>query len=285
MRGVIASPLAVLIGLSIGALGGGGSILAIPALVYGAGESVGTATGTSLVIVGASALVGVVPHLRNGRARVGAGVMFGIAGVGGNAVGTVLNRHTDPDVLLLAFSAVMVAAGMAMVLRDRHDTEADAVGVDADMVDGGPGLGDNGGAVVVLARPAPARAPMTVARVARVVAAGSAVGLLTGLFGVGGGFVIVPALVLTLGYAMPDAVGTSLLVIAINSATTLTLRSGQTEVDWAVTVPFLIAAGIGAAFGGLVAARVSTERLTRGFVVLLFAVAGYTAVRSIVALL
>ena len=83
MRSLLASPLGFLVGLSLGALGGGGSILAVPALVYGVGESAQAATATSLLVVGFAALVGVVPHWRKGRVRLCAGVLFGVAGIGG----------------------------------------------------------------------------------------------------------------------------------------------------------------------------------------------------------
>ena len=124
MRSLIASPLGFLVGLSLGALGGGGSILAVPALVYGVGESPQGATATSLLVVGVAALIGVVPHWRRGNVRLAAGLLFGVAGLGGSVVGTWLNGGVDGDVLLLAFSVFMVVAGVAMVLRTRRSTES-----------------------------------------------------------------------------------------------------------------------------------------------------------------
>jgi uncharacterized membrane protein YfcA len=118
-----------------------------------------------------------------------------------------------------------------------------------------------------------------------VLLAGSAVGFLTGFFGVGGGFVIVPALVLVLGYQMPVAVGTSLLVIAISSAEGLLFRLGSQSIDWRVAAPFTVAAVVGVLLGDGIAGRVSAARLTRWFVWLLVAVAIYTGVQSALALL
>jgi uncharacterized membrane protein YfcA len=115
VHALAAAPLGLLIGLSLGALGAGGSILAVPALVYAAGESARRATTTSLLVVGAAALVGMAAHYRAGRVRVGTGVAFGLAGLGGSVAGGTLNRHVDPNLLLLAFSVLVVIAAWRMV--------------------------------------------------------------------------------------------------------------------------------------------------------------------------
>ena len=119
-----------------------------------------------------------------------------------------------------------------------------------------------------------------------IVALGGLVGLLSGMFGVGGGFVLVPALVLALSFPMPVAVGTSLLVIAVNSFTALTARitTGSTHLDWPLIAGFTAAAIVGSLFGGRITSRVNPSHLTRAFAVLLVAVALYTAARSIPAL-
>ena len=108
---------------------------------------------------------------------------------------------------------------------------------------------------------------------------------MTGFFGVGGGFVIVPALVLTMGFSMPDAVGTSLVVIAINSAMALGLRAGSLDIHWGDALPFLVLAIVGTVLGKRIADRVPASKLTTGFVVLLIALAAYTAISSISQLL
>ena len=123
-----------------------------------------------------------------------------------------------------------------------------------------------------------------VATAVKVIAAGSVVGLLTGFFGVGGGFVIVPALVLTLGFAMPEAVGTSLVVIAINAAMALAIRAGSSEIDWAAAAPFLLTTVAGTIVGGRIAGRIDARRLTGAFVVLLVVVALYTGATALVAI-
>ena len=127
-RAIVTSPLGFLIGLSLGALGGGGSILAVPALVYGAGQTPKQATTTSLILVGVTSLIGIVPHWRAGRVRVVPGVIFGLAGVGGSLLGSNWNKAVDPDVLLLAFSVLMLVAAAAMWRRTRATAEPADVG-------------------------------------------------------------------------------------------------------------------------------------------------------------
>ncbi|MEZ5236664.1 MAG: sulfite exporter TauE/SafE family protein [Acidimicrobiales bacterium] len=278
MRALLASPLGFLIGLSLGALGGGGSILAVPALVYGAGQGAKAATSTSLLIVGISSVFGMLSHWRAGRVRVGAGLVFGVVGIGGSLVGSALNRSVDPDVLLLAFSGLMMVAAWRMWVGSRKP--APAVGGTGGAAGGtGAGAGSVGAAVDT-------RQGLRIdaATVVKVVIAGTIVGLLTGFFGVGGGFVIVPALVLALRYPMPEAVGTSLLIIAVNSAFAFSQRVATTGVDWGTAVPFLVAAMIGVLSGTELAKRVDAKRLSKSFVWLLVAVAVYTAIRSVMAL-
>lgn len=275
MRALLTSPLGFLIGLSLGALGGGGSVLAVPALVYAAGEGAKGATTTSLLVVGISALLGAVAHGRRGRVRLGPGVLFGLAGVGGSLVGSHLNASVDPHVLLLAFSGLMVVAAWRMWSGKR------ATGPTPRVLVGVP----SGGRVsssVAPARTVDRRVDLRL--VVSVLVAGSLVGFLTGFFGVGGGFVIVPALVLVLRYDMPVAVGTSLLVIAINSAVALLARLHGTGIDWRVAVPFTLLALVGSFVGERFAGRVRSEVLTRWFVGLLVAVATYTALRAGLAL-
>lgn len=267
LRSLLASPLGFLIGVSLGALGGGGSILAVPALVYAAGQSATRATTTSLVLVGITSIIGMVPHWRAGRVRVVAGLLFGLAGVGGSLVGSELNTAVDPDVLLLAFSGLMLVAATAMWRRTRATAPAAATAPEA------TGVG-----------PAADRGASFASTAAKVLAAGTAVGFLTGFFGVGGGFVIVPAMVLALGFSMPEAVGTSLLVITINSMVALSTRLESGAIEWGTVVPFTVASLIGVLVGSRLSSSRDPRQLQQWFVVLLVAVALYTATRSIIAL-
>ncbi len=260
MRALLASPLGFLIGLSLGALGGGGSILAVPVLVYLAGQDARAATATSLVLVTMTALVGIVPHWRAGRVRLVPGLVFGAVGVTGAIAGSRLNERADPDVLLLLFSGVMLAAATAMwrSAQRRRSLPPEAARTTTVTVDA--------------------------STVVRVALTGSLVGLLTGFFGVGGGFVIVPMLVLALGFSMPEAVGTSLLVIVINSVVALVMRAGAGGVEWSVVVPFAVSSMAGVIVGGRIAGRRDPATLQQAFAVLLVVVALYTATTSLLAL-
>lgn len=263
MRALLASPLGFLIGLSLGALGGGGSILAVPVLVYVAGQDPKAATATSLVLVTLTSLVGIVPHLRAQRVRVVPGLVFGVAGVGGAVAGSRLNELADPDVLLLMFAIIMLIAARGMWhSAQRRRTTGAASGLE----------------------PTATEVRFDVATTLKVLAAGTGVGLLTGFFGVGGGFVIVPALVLALGFSMPEAVGTSLLVIVINSLVALAMRAGAGGIEWDVVVPFAVSSMAGVLVGGRLAGTKDPGTLQRAFVVLLVVVAIYTATASLIAL-
>ena len=266
LRALLASPLGFLIGVSLGALGGGGSILAVPVLVYAAGQEPRAATASSLLLVGVAAAVGLRSHLRAGRVRVRTGLAFGAAGIPGSLVGTAANHHVDPDLLLLAFSALVLVAAWRMLTGCPSCTN---VGDDL-ALEGGPGA--PGGSVAVRRRVA----------VGPVALAGAGIGFLTGLFGVGGGFVIVPALTLLLHLSMPVAVGTSLLVIVVNAAVALAARAATTStVDWGVTLPFAVAAVGGVLAGGRLADRLDPRRSLRLFAAMLVGVAIYTALRSL----
>ena len=259
MRALFASPLGFLIGLSLGALGGGGSILAIPALVYGAGQGAKPASATSLILVAITSAIGLLPHWRAGRVRWGAGLLFGLAGSGAALLGGWMASGVNGDLLLLLFSGVMVAAAVMMWRRARP---------------GSTHVATTGSAVITV----------DAGTVVKVLVAGSVVGMLTGFFGVGGGFVIVPMLVLALGFSMPEAVGTSLVVIIINSMVALTTRLKAGNVEWKVVVPFVVASLLGVLVGSHLAGKRDAKELQRWFVGLLVIVAVYTAIRSAVAL-
>lgn len=285
---LIALALGGLIGVSLGALGGGGSILTVPALVYALGQSAQAATTASLVIVGITSLAAAGGHARSGNVRWRIGLIFGAAGVATSYAGSLLNRLVDPNLLLLAFAALMLVAAAAM-LRGTTQPIGDGPRRSALTHTGPehPTTMDHQHEVSRVALlehtsafdPAPASLK-TRRSAARLVAAAAVVGFLTGFFGVGGGFIVVPALVVALGFSMPVAVGTSLLVIGINSAVALLARSGAETFHWAVIILFTIAAVIGSLAGKLVADRVSGPTLTKSFAALLVVVAAYVAVRS-----
>ncbi|MBW4043188.1 MAG: sulfite exporter TauE/SafE family protein [Acidobacteria bacterium] len=264
----LAIPLGLIVGVSLGALGGGGSILTVPALVYLLGQSPKSATTSSLLIVGATTLIGMLPHLRAGRARLGQGLVFGLLGVVGTSVGSFLATGIPSKVLLLAFAGLMLVVAGLMTRRRR--AEAQRTGTSA--------------APTTPAGPIIAVSPFACdcRRLAVLLLTATGVGLLTGFFGVGGGFAVVPALVLALRLPMPVAVGTSLVVITVNSATALVSRlSHGIHLDWSLIGLFAGAAVVGSLLGSRITSRVAPGRLNLWFTVLLVAVAFSTLTRTL----
>ncbi|MBO4258201.1 sulfite exporter TauE/SafE family protein [Streptomyces griseorubiginosus] len=226
------------IGLALGALGGGGSVLAVPALIYLLGFTPVAATTASLVIVTLTSATALSAHARDGQVRWRTGLLFAAAGTGPAMLGGALAASVPQAVLTAAFAVVAAAAAVRM-LGSRPAVP---------------------GAVAV--------------RPGRAAAAGAGLGAVTGVLGVGGGFLAVPALVGVLGLRMRAAVGTSLLVITVNSLAALAMRAGTAQsLDWAVVGPFVGAAILGAWDGKRLAAKVSGTALQRIFAVVLLLVA------------
>lgn len=243
-----------LIGVLLGLLGGGGSILAVPALVYAVGLDVRQAIPVSLIVVGLASAVGVAPRVRARQVQWRLAAIFAGAGIPATFVGTAIGAHMPQQALLIGFAVVMVAAGTRMLSGTaRMGTACD--------------VGDEG---INWRRCAPRSIP-----------AGFAVGLLTGLFGVGGGFLIIPALVIGLGVEMTIAVGTSLLIIVANSAAGVLSHLDGLHIDWAVTAAFVGAATVCSLIAGHFGARADTQRLQRLFAYLVFGVAGFVLIDTI----
>jgi uncharacterized membrane protein YfcA len=228
---VLAVVLAMLVGVSLGLLGGGGSILAVPLLVYVAGMDAKEAIATSLLVVGTTALVAVIPHARAGRVRWRTGLLFGVAGMVGAYAGGRVAEFIPGSVLLVAFSLMMLATAAAMI-RGRKTPD----------------------------KPAHTELP-----VVRVLLDGVVVGLVTGLVGAGGGFLIVPALVLLGGLPMSVAVGTSLLVIAMKSFAGLAGYLASVQIDWPVALAVTGAAVLGSLIGSRLTGIIPPDTLRKGF--------------------
>jgi len=288
----VAVGLGLLIGLALGSLGGGGSILAVPVLAHIAGQSAVAATSTSLVAVGVAAAVAAVSHARADRVRWDAAAAFLITGIAGTWAGSTISGRLDGNVLLLAFSGLVLAAAYRMLTACPTCTKVGEAGAVAS-ASGSPvhvetsasmvGIEGGPGSTVVVA-PSQTLASGRLRAVSRVVAAGSVVGFLTGLFGVGGGFVIVPALTLALGLTLPVAIGTSLVVIAGNAAIALGFR-GVESVDWGVAIPFTATMLVGSTLGAAIADRLPPTRSLQAFAALLVAVAIGNGIASAAALL
>jgi hypothetical protein len=217
----LALALATLIGVALGLLGSGGSIVTLPVLVYVAGIPAAHAVGMSLVIVGGTSAVGSLLHSRQGGFDARAAVFFAVSGVFGAFVGARFTHRVRPEVLLLLFGVLMLAIGAVMLRRNDSSLTPRSC------------------------------------RPLRCLAAGLAVGALTGFLGVGGGMFIVPALVLFAGLDMKKAIGTSLAVIALNCFGGLLGQVRYVDFDWPLTLAFL-----GVALGGMVAGTALAHRLS-----------------------
>ena len=259
-----------LIGLSLGALGGGGSILAVPVLVYVLGQSPAQATTGSLVVVGVTSLIGAVTAYRAGNVLLARGAGFGTVALGGAVVGAKASAHVPEPVLLACFAGLMlVVAAVMMLRRSRGD-------------DGVSRRGELDDPIITFSPTFACQCP----RAVKVVVTGTVVGLLTGFLGVGGGFLVVPALLLALALPMEYAAGTSLVVITMTSAMALAVRAGVgIAPDWWLVVVLTAASAVGALVGAKLARRTDTRRLQRAFTVLVLGVAVYTAASALSALL
>lgn len=227
----LAVALAVLVGVLLGLLGGGGSILTVPLLAYVAGLDPKAAIASSLFVVGVTSAVGALAHARAGRVCWRVAAVFGAATMVGAYGGGRLARFIPGNVLLIAFAVVMIAASVAM-LRGRRDVGSEPPA------------------------PYPAR---------RYVLPGLAIGVISGLVGAGGGFLLVPALALLGGLSMPAAVGTSLVVISVQSFAGLAGHLTGEAIDWKLAGMVTAAAVVGSVIGGRLIARVQPGTLRSAF--------------------
>lgn len=244
------------IGLILGLVGGGGSILAVPLLIYVVGvASPHAAIGTAAVAVTINALASLLGHARAGRVKWRCAGVFAVSGMIGAALGAELGKAVDGKRLLVLFGLLMIGVGLSM-LRKRRAAEAPEVRLTRDS------------AATLLPRLVPI---------------GLGVGLAAGFFGIGGGFLIVPGLVLATAMPLPFAIGTSLVVVSALGLTTATSYALSGLVDWRVTA-LLIAGGIGGTIAGIALGKVLGSRkglLERGFAAVVIAVGGYVIASSI----
>jgi uncharacterized protein len=240
----LALGLAALIGVSLGLLGSGGSIVTLPVLVYAAGIPPHQAVGMSLFIVGGTSALGGLLNLRRGTLDLRAAAFFSVSGILGALVGARFTHLVSARVLLVLFGTLMLVVGLRMLV----------------------GNGE--------AQPGRKCRPL------RCLGTGLGVGVLTGFLGVGGGFVILPALVFFAGLEMKVAVGTSLAVIAFNSFGGFLSQLRYVQIEWGVTLAFLAAAAVGMLGGLALAGRVSSGMLRRGFAWSVIALGGFLLIKN-----
>ncbi|MEW5625989.1 sulfite exporter TauE/SafE family protein [Streptomyces hydrogenans] len=225
----------LLIGVSLGLLGGGGSILTVPILVYLAGQDTKEAIATSLFVVGVTSLAALVPHARAHRVRWRTGLLFGAFSMAGAYGGGRLAEYVPGTILLVAFALMMLATAFAMLRKPRDGAKK-------------------------AARPAHRDLPLK-----HIAVEGLAVGAVTGLVGSGGGFLVVPALAILGGLPMGIAVGTSLLVIAMKSFAGLAGHLSGVSIDWGIALTVTVAAVAGSLIGARLAGRIPQDVLRRAF--------------------
>ncbi|MET8507752.1 sulfite exporter TauE/SafE family protein [Streptomyces sp. NPDC004787] len=226
--------VSLLIGVSLGILGGGGSILTVPILVYLAGQDTKEAIATSLFVVGVTSLAALIPHARAHRVRWRTGLLFGAFSMAGAYAGGRLAEYIPGTVLLTAFALMMLATAYAMLRKPRKGAKK--------------------------TRPAHRDLPLM-----HIAAEGLVVGAVTGLVGSGGGFLVVPALAILGGLPMGIAVGTSLLVIAMKSFAGLAGHLSGVTIDWGVAVTVTVAAVAGSLIGARLAGRIPQDALRKAF--------------------
>jgi uncharacterized membrane protein YfcA len=231
--------LALLVGISLGLLGGGGSILTVPLLAYVGGLEAKQAIATSLLVVGVTSAFGAIAHARAGRVQWRIAGLFGAAAMAAAYGGGRLARFIPGTALLISFAVIMVAAGIAM-LHGRRQTGAAAE---------------------------PRASLLTIGLL------GGAVGMISGLIGAGGGFLLVPALALLAGLPMPVAIGTSLVVISMQSFAGLAGHLAAEHIDWGLAAMVSAAAVVGALIGGRLMPAINPNALRKlfGWFILLMA--------------
>lgn len=244
------------IGLILGLVGGGGSILAVPLLIYVVGVgSPHAAIGTAAVAVTVNALASLIGHARAGRVKWRCASVFAVSGMIGAALGAELGKAFDGKRLLVLFGMLMIGVGASM-LRQRRTAEAPDVRLTLDS------------AAMLLPRLVPI---------------GLGVGLAAGFFGIGGGFLIVPGLILATAMPLPFAIGTSLVVVGALGLTTATSYALSGLVDWNVTA-LLVFGGIAGTIGGITLGKILATRkglLERGFAAVVIAIGAYITASSI----
>jgi uncharacterized membrane protein YfcA len=240
----------IFVGFTLGLIGGGGSIVATPLLLYLVGLPAHAAIGTGALAVSANAFVNFAGHARAGNVRWATAAIFSATGVAGAFLGSTIGKQFDGNRLILLFAIMMIVVG-ALMLRPRR-----------------------GGGT--------AAPPLTKLLAARVAGIGLCVGMMSGFFGIGGGFLIVPGLILATGMPMINAIGTSLLAVGAFGLTTALNYAASGLVDWLVAAEF-IAGGVAGGFLGMRAAiQLAAQRntLNRLFAGVVFAVALYIIWRS-----
>lgn len=259
------------VGLSLGLTGGGGAIFAVPLLVYGLGVSPREAVAISLAAVGATSFVGFLHRWKLGEVELRTGLLFAMAGMVGAPVGAWIASLIPEPILLLAFAGLMVIVAIRLWQQASPPVLPPAACPIPEQQDGPTCQRDATGALILNSRCA-----------VLLLVVGVLTGVLSGLFGVGGGFVIVPALVLFSGMSIHRAVGTSLMVIALVSVSGVAAQAWAGRVIDPVVTSLFVAGGIAGLFAGQrIGRRLSGPTLQKVFVIAILAVAAFVIVQNL----
>lgn len=264
----------ILVGFALGLTGGGGGVFAVPLLVYGLDVAPREAVGISLASVGGTALFGVAPRLIRGEVEVRTGLLFAISGMIGAPIGSYLSTLIPENVLLFLFAVLMLIVAQRMWAKTQDPHLPTGVCSTESLVDRDRSAcqRDDDGKLRLNSR-----------CVRLLIAIGWVTGVLSGMFGVGGGFVIVPGLVLFSGMAIHQAVATSLLVIVlISSSGVASHLIGGNHLSVETTLQFLVGGGVGMGLGSIVSKRLNGPTLQKTFSLAVVMVAAFVIFKSMV---
>lgn len=261
----------VMVGFALGLTGSGGGIFAVPLLVYGLQVAPREAIGVSQAAVGATALLGMLPRLWQRTVELPTGAIMALSGMVGAPVGSQLAKHIPEDLLLLLFSGVMLVIAVQMWQKSMKTPVSNRADTQNTAAAGG----------IWCARNADGQLAVTFSCVALLGTLGIGTGLLSGMFGVGGGFVIIPALVLISGMGIHHAVGTSLMVISLISFSALSgYLWGGGKLSLQLTLLFILGGFVGMQVGSRLSRNLSGPTLQRVFAVAILLVAAFVIFKS-----
>lgn len=259
---LLAVAIGLAVGVVVGALGAGGGILAVPVLVLLLDQSPHAATASSLVIVLCTALASIAHRARGAEVACRQGLVFAGCSVLGGVLGSRASLLVDGNLLLGAFSVLLAAVAVVMLRRGLTERARERMAEQVEAATDAPAVAT----------------PERSASWPLLILAATATGLLTGFFGVGGGFVVVPMLVIALGMGTRRAAGTSLLVMIIASAVGLVSRADVvSQIDWGLTLAFAAGSMTGGVLGGPLSHRARASTLTLAFAALLGVIAAVAA--------
>lgn len=243
----------IVVGLSLGLFGGGGSVLAVPLLLYGVGvKDVHVAIGTSAFAVGIIAFVNLFYHKRNGNVKFKKGILFALPGIGGTVIGAQLGLWTSSENLLMFFALFMVLVAVLMLKKKSYKT-----------------IQNNSmtSSILILKNNIPV--------------SGLAVGVLAGYFGIGGGFLIVPALMYSGALSITQAIGTSLISVSSFGLMTAGSYIVAEQIDFVISFLFVGGGVIGGIIGTKMSQRISNIKMAKGFAVMLIGISAYILLKTV----